>query len=85
MSFTSGGRTDSCTVCSPSVSTTTQVARDELTLMISPSSTTCPETLEWTGALMKAVLSPISWPTFTESPFLTRGWQGAPMCCCIEM
>ena len=40
---------------------------------------TVPDTEAWMVALRPSA-SPIFWPSFTDSPALTRGVQGLPMC-----
>ena len=64
---------------------TTAVIRSPRGWGLGSTATTLPETEAWTGAEKGAGFSPIFWYIFTVSPTLTRGLQGAPMCCAMGM
>ena len=81
--FTFGGSTPSNRRISPSDSIVTLCTRAPEGNVHSPMADTLPEMEAWIGALMNLSLSPIICPTETESPTLTTGVQGAPMCCCM--
>ena len=78
---TTGGLTDSSTVCCPSHAMTIVCVRTPLELMKSSMAVTVPDTLEWIGTLINASESASNWPTLTSSLTFTVGVHGVPICC----
>ena len=75
--------TPSTVLYSPSFSTTMEGTIAPLAIRLGSMAFTVPETEAITFAEMKPPASPIFWPASTWSPFATRGFAGAPMCCDI--